>query len=386
MNKRAQRITMSEMEGYCVNLPQGTIPFTSGAPGLDAMPLAMLEEQISRVLREERFAFGYGDQAGDELLRETLSHYATKLGFASDLPLEQIVVTNGGIGAASIVASLTLEEGDVVACEDPSYPEVMDTFRKEGARLVPLAMDSEGVLPEALREAARKEKIKLVYLIPHFQNPSGARLSLERRMQIAQIAREEDLTILEDDPYRELWYTTPPEPSLASLAPERVLFTGSFSKTFAPGLRTGWLMGPAPLMEKAAALQGLTSLGAPWFVSRALARLWVDEAYQDHLQATRTDLAYRAGLVVQALEGVEGVEFREPTGGMFLWLKVAGGRDTRDLVRHLRTLGVAALPGYLFSPTGESCTDCLRLTYARQSLEDLQEGLRRLREGLLSWR
>lgn len=381
MNARAERLALSEMERFSTNLPQGTIPFTSGAPGPDAMPLGLLREKMDQILSHEPGAFGYGDQAGSAELRDVLAGYACKLGFGAPLDRHSIVLTNGGMGGASLVSSLLLEPGDVVACENPSYPEVMECFRKEGVTLLPLPMDSRGMHPQALREAAKKHRIKLVYIIPHFQNPSGARLSMERRLELAQVARDEDLTIFEDDPYRELWFDRPADPAVAALAPERTIFCGSFSKTFAPGLRSGWLMGPKEFIDKAEALQGFTSLGTPWFISRAIARLWDDPRFSDHLQALRGDLASRRDAVVQTLQGLDHVEFTPPEGGMFVWLNLKN-RSGDDTVARLRQEGIATLPGRLFSPDGTGCNHCIRLTYARQNWSDLREGLIRLRRGL----
>lgn len=377
LSTRASHLTFSEMETYCAGLPEGAIPFTSGSPGLDSMPLNDLQEEINALFAEKPHLFSYGDQQGDYKLRALIGEKTQDEGFATPLSAEEILITNGGMGAANLTAQLVLNPGDLVAVEDPSYPEALQGFQKEGVRLTSLPVDEEGIDPDELRRLARREKISLVYLIPHFQNPSGCSLSLERRKAIAQIAREENLTLFEDDPYRELWYEEPPLPSLRSLAPERVIYAGSFSKTVAPSLRCGWLHGPAEFMEKAVALQGFTSLGAPWILSRAIEGLLRRDSYKTHLEALRKDLEARLNCVLEHLAPLEGrLSCFIPKGGMFLWLELKG-HDGEEVTARLREAGVGVLPGRLFS-VGERGRSHIRLTYARQSWPHLREGLERM--------
>lgn len=378
----ANRLPQPTMELFTSAAPKDAIPFTSGQPATDALPLNLLAPLVADLFHHSPELFCYPAARGDEELLNLLSRDSTKLGFQTRQSPRNFVVTNGALGGANLIAEMILSEGDVVLVEEPSYPEAVGCFLKAGASVLGVAYDDEGPLPDVVETLAKKQKARLFYCIPHFQNPTGRTISLKRRQELAQVAQRCDLLIFEDDPYRELFFQESPLPALASFAPEQSIYSGSFSKTVAPGLRCGWLMAPERLASKLVHLQLLVNMSLPVFIQRALARLVELDEFALHLATLRENLKTRCEMLTSILsaQGPSEISWNQPSGGMFLWCRVQGS-DSEDLTAQLARRGVAVLPGSCFS-VQQGCADYVRLTFGRQSMKDLEKGSHQLATAL----
>ncbi|EEX48039.1 aminotransferase, class I/II [Jonquetella anthropi E3_33 E1] len=383
LSAQANRLRPTTIARYTGGLSAETGNFTSGQPSPEALPLDDLKPIFDSLLETEPALFGYGVPRGDSELLAYLSSLGPSIGLSGPIPERQIMITQGAMGAAHIAAAGLIDPGDVVLAEDPSYPETLDAFAKSGARIVGISSDADGVNPKELERLCRLLSPKVLYVIPHFQNPRGTCTSLERRRLIAETARRYDLLVFEDDPYRNLYFDEKPLPSIFSMAPERTLFAGSFSKTVAPGFRCGWLAGPDELIERFVNIQAQTVVALPTFIHRAIARFAGSPQFAVHMDAFRSDLARRCRILCDALTEWSGrrVIFSEPKGGMFLWCRLPGQDGVQVQKRLLEQFNLAVIPGTEFSCQGE-CLDCIRLTYSRQPIERLKADAKKLAQAL----
>ncbi len=384
LSQKALRLRPSVMEEFSFSCGEGVIPFTAGQPAQEMLPLAMLEPIVAGVFRRCPELFFYPPARGDQQLHQVLARWMGQRGLATVDP-EAIFLTNGALGGANLLAELLIDPGTVVVTENPTYLETVSTFLKEGATIRPLAMDQDGPIPEELEALARRERIKLFYCIPNFQNPTGRCTSPERRRAIVELAQKYDFLIFEDDPYQELFFQSRPSPSLLSLDPQRVIYGGSFSKIVAPGLRCGWLVIPPQLRDPARGLIMTIALSHPVFIHRALAELLELPQFEDHLDRLRAELKRRkevlTGLLRERIDG-ERLSWEDPQGGMFLWCHLPGV-DCADLARRaLKDFGVSVLPGFCFTPYHDGERESLRLTFSRLSEADMAQGVQRLAQAL----
>ena len=255
LSARARRLYDSDIQDMIELVHQNqALSFTAGEPSEDLLPLEKLRSSFAAAFDggPEMLTY-YHDSDGHEELRRWIASWMRKDGLIpSCLDWRQLMLTTGSHEGINITVEGLVDPGDAVAVEAPSYAEALLTFSKEGAVFFGLDMDSQGPLPKKLEILARGHHIKLLYTIPNYQNPSGTVTSPERRKEILDLAKKYDFLILEDDPYRHLYYDAPPPGSYLAL-PEndgRVIYLGSFSKLIAPGIRCGWMIASPELYEK----------------------------------------------------------------------------------------------------------------------------------------
>ncbi len=388
MSQKALRLRHSVMGEFAFNAGEGAIHFTSGQPALDVLPLDLLGPVMSDLFGRCPELFFYPPARGDEQLQQALAQWMYQGGAAPSVDWQGIFLTNGGLGGVNLITELLVDPGTVVLTETPTYMETVDTFLKEGATVIAVAMDQEGPLLEELEALAARERPKLFYTIPNFQNPTGRCSSPERRRGIVELARKYDFLILEDDPYRELYFHQRPGLSLFGLDPQRVIYSSSFSKIVAPGLRCGWLVLPPELREAAQALTLTIDLSHPAFIHRALAELLQMAQFQDHLDRLRSDLKRRKEALIGLLRAQvpqDLLSWEDPQGGMFLWCRLAKGDGAAFARRALKDFGVSVLPGFCFTPHRDGEKESLRLTFSRQSDAEMERGVERLAKALESF-
>jgi 2-aminoadipate transaminase len=355
------------------------ISFAGGFPDPETFP----RRQLAALLQE--FA------AGDEL---SAFQYAPTRGLAGPLAAfadrlerlqgrrpadDELLITSGAIEALELIGKSFLDPGDVVVVEAPTYLGSIQSFRSFEATLVPITLDEDGLVVEQLEgRLADGLRPKLVYTIPDHQNPSGVSLAAERRPALVELARNYGFLVVEDVAYRELGFEDEALPSLWSLGPDVVLQAGTTSKTFCPGVRLGWAVGPAEVTAKLVDAKQLTdqcagALGQRLF-EESERRGWIDD------QLTRSrDLYRRKGeRMLAALERStpETARWTTPHGGFFSWLTLPGV-DTVELAARAVEHGVAAVPGTLFFPDGRG-GDALRLSFSLVDEEQIDEGIARL--------
>lgn len=369
-----------------VNRPD-VISFAGGLPAPEFFPTARMAQLARSLLEgpEGARALQYSETEGHPGLRERI------LGIlpfqTSGLSLANVLVTQGSQQGIDLLTKLFLDPGDEVLVESPAYLGALQAFRFFGANVTFLPCDGEGLEPDALREALRREP-KLLYITPTFQNPSGLCYSARRREQLREVLKASNVLVVEDDPYRELWYDEPPPPPLVvGLDPERSVYFGSFSKTAVPGLRIGFLVGAAALVRRCVQVKQATDLQTNTLGQHLVYALLGEPAFADHVRALRGAYASRRDALEHALSEKLSREltWRKATGGMFLWARLSRGGSAAELLSLAVKEGLAFVPGGEFHPPGEGL-ETMRLNFTHAAEPRLREGVERLGRALERYR
>ncbi|TAJ21035.1 MAG: PLP-dependent aminotransferase family protein [Dehalococcoidia bacterium] len=342
----------------------GVTSLAGGLPADDSFPLSIMQDLMATVLRRYGGrALQYDASEGFEPLREALVPHLRARGITTRA--EEIVVFTGSQGVLDAIGKVLISPGDVVAVEAPTYLGALQAFNPYEPRYVEIETDDEGLVPESLDAVLAANRVKFVYLVPTFQNPTGRTLSLERRRRVAQILQRHDTLLVEDDPYSDLRYSGEPLPPIHSLAPDHVVYISTLSKTFAPGLRIGFCIAPEALRRwLVIARQGVdlhtSTLG------QALAAEYVSGGHLERQLPSIIDLYRpRQQAMLDALERhlPEGFRWTRPEGGMFVWVRGPAGLDTEALNRQVLERGVAFVPGKYFYVNQEEGLSTLRMNF-----------------------
>ncbi|QCN87363.1 PLP-dependent aminotransferase family protein [Streptomyces griseoviridis] len=362
-----------EVVNFAGGLPA---PELFDAEGIAAAYRAVLAEQPGRALQ-------YSTTEGEPVLREALAARTRARGLPT--AADDILVTTGSQQALSLLATALLEPGDTVLVEEPCYLAALQAFGFAGARIVAVPGDADGVDPRALEELVVRERPKLFYTVPTFQNPTGRTLPAARRAAVADVAARRGVWIVEDDPYGELRFEGERMPWIASFpgAADRTVLLGSFSKVMAPGLRLGWLRAPEGLRRACAVAKQAADLHTPTVNQLAAARYLADRDLDAHVARVAAAYRERRDAMLAGLPDAlpEGSVWERPAGGMFLWAALPAGYDTTALLPRVVGHDVAYVPGAPFY-AGTPDRSTLRLCFVTQTPREIGEGLRRLGEGL----
>ncbi|MET9681952.1 PLP-dependent aminotransferase family protein [Streptomyces coeruleorubidus] len=346
------------------------------AEGIAAAYRAVLAEEPARALQ-------YSTTEGEPTLRAALADRTTARGLPT--ALDDLLVTTGSQQALSLLATALLEPGDTVLVENPCYLAALQAFGLAGARIVAVPGDEHGVDPQALEDLVARERPKLLYTVPTFQNPTGRTLPAERRAAVAAVVARRGLWIIEDDPYGELRYEGERLSWIASQpgAEDRTVLLGSFSKVMAPGLRLGWLRAPGELRRACAVAKQAADLHTPTVNQLAAARYLADHDLDAHVTRVAGVYRERRDAMLAGLPGAlpEGSVWTRPEGGMFLWARLPESYDTTALLPQVVRHDVAYVPGAPFH-AGTPDRTTLRLCFVTQTPKEIGEGLRRMGEGL----
>ncbi|MFI2203895.1 PLP-dependent aminotransferase family protein [Streptomyces sp. NPDC020192] len=358
------------------------INFAGGLPAPELFDREGIAAAFEEVLAQSPAqALQYSTTEGEPTLRAALAARVTDRGLPT--APDDLLITTGSQQALSLLATALLEPGDTVLVEDPCYLAALQVFGLAGARVVAVPGDADGVDPAALEETVRRERPKLLYLVPTFQNPTGRTMPAPRRAAIAAVAARAGLWIVEDDPYGELRYDGEHVPWIASLpgAEDRTVLLGSLSKVMAPGLRLGWLRAPAGLRRACAVAKQAADLHTPTLNQLAAARYL--PGLDAHVARIREVYGARRDALLAGLPDAlpAGSRWNRPEGGMFLWVRLPPSYDTVALLPRVVEHNVAYVPGAPFyAGTPDPAT--LRLCFVTQTPEEIAEGLRRLERGL----
>ncbi|MFH0516432.1 PLP-dependent aminotransferase family protein [Streptomyces sp. M41] len=360
------------------------INFAGGLPAPELFDREGIAAAFRDVLAEtpER-ALQYSTTEGEPSLRAGLAARFSARGLPTDA--DDLLVTTGSQQGLSLLATALLEPGDTVLVEDPCYLAALQAFGLAGARVVAVPSDADGVDPQALEELVLRERPKLFYTVPTFQNPTGRTLPAERRAAVARAAARRGVWIVEDDPYGELRYEGERVPWIAAYpgAEDRTVLLGSFSKVMAPGIRLGWLRAPAELRRACAVAKQAADLHTPTLNQLAAARCL--PGLDAHVARIRDVYRERRDAMLAGLAGAlpEGSSWNRPQGGMFLWARLPESYDTTALLADVVRHEVAYVPGAPFY-AGQPDRSTLRLCFVTQTPQEIAEGLRRLAQGLRS--
>ncbi|MGW2524319.1 aminotransferase-like domain-containing protein [Streptomyces sp. NPDC001617] len=362
------------------------INFAGGLPAPELFDAEGIAEAFRAVLAEapER-ALQYSTTEGEPALRAALAERTRVRGLPTTA--DDVLVTTGSQQALSLLSTVLLEPGDTVLVESPCYLAALQAFGFAGARIVPVPGDEDGVDVDALEDLVLRERPKLLYTVPTFQNPTGRTMPAARRTAVAEVAQRRGLWIVEDDPYGELRFEGERVPWIASYegAADRVVLLGSFSKVMAPGLRLGWLRAPAELRRACAVAKQAADLHTPTVNQLAAARYLTDRDLDAHVAHVAGVYRERRDAMLAGLADAlpPGSTWSRPEGGMFLWARLPEPYDTTALLPEVVRHDVAYVPGAPFY-AGRPERSTMRLCFVTQTPEEIGEGLRRLGEGLKS--
>ncbi len=355
----------------------GGMPYTAALP-LDAVAAAVADLVATR----GPVALQYGSGQGDPELRELICTVMALEGIVASP--DDVVVTVGSQQGLDLVTRIFCDPGDVVVAEAPSYVGALGTFAAYQAEVVHVPMDEAGLVPEALAEtleglARAGRRAKFLYTVPNFHNPAGVSLSTPRRDVVLEIARRHNILVLEDNPYGLLGFDGEPEPALRARTDDGVIYLGSFSKTFAPGLRVGWVLAPHAVREKLVLAAEAAVLCPPNFTQFVVADYLRTQPWQDQVKVFRELYRERRDALLDALAQhfPAGATWTRPGGGFYSWVTLPEGLDAKEMLPLAVTARVAYVPGTAFYADGQGGSS-LRLSYCYPEPDRIREGVRRL--------
>ncbi|HUB73706.1 MAG TPA: aminotransferase class I/II-fold pyridoxal phosphate-dependent enzyme [Solirubrobacteraceae bacterium] len=358
-----------------------SISFARGAPSLDIVDVQGLREAAARAFDSDPAGTtAYGTSVGYPRLR---SWIADRHGVEP----ERVLVTNGSMQADAFLFEQLVREGDEVVVERPTYDRTLLSLRQRGARVHAVQMQPDGIdteqLNELLTRGGEAAQPTLAHIIPNFQNPAGYTLSYEKRVRLLELAAEHGFLVFEDDPYVELRFSGERLPTMLSLDPERVVYASSFSKTVCPGIRVGYLVGPADLIAAVAKLATNTYISPNMVAQSIVYEFCASGAIERSIETVKAALAERARALADALRAeLADAQFVEPQGGYFMWVTLPEGTDVDVLFKAAAERGVAFVKGTDFLLEGGENT--LRLAYSGVTPEQIREGVTRLAEAYRS--
>ncbi len=382
---RAANIKQSAVRDvFDISIRPGLVSLAGGSPYLKSLPLDDLGRTAQKIIAEHGLeALQYGGGQGMQELRALVCDVMAAEGIEGADP-EDIVITTGSQSAQDVAAKVFCNPGDVVLCEDPTYVGALNTFEAYEVDVVPVSMDDAGLLPDELERTiadleGQGRSIKVLYTIPSFNNPSGITLAASRRQRVVDICRAHNILVLEDNPYGMLRFDGEPLKPLRADNPDDVIYLGSFSKIFAPGVRLGWALVPKHLYRRFyLACEAVVLCPSP--LTQMLVTAYLTEYdWRGHLRSMRSLYQERCDAMLSALaeELPDGVHWTTPDGGFFVWVTLPEGIDTYPLLYKAIDAGVVFIPGAAFTPSDEP-SNKLRLAFSAVAPEDIVEGVRRL--------
>ncbi len=381
---RTKGMTASEIRAlFAVASRPEVVSLAGGMPNISGLPLDVVGEAIGDLIATNGpVALQYGSGQGDPTLREQITDVMRLEGI--DAHPDDVVVTVGSQQAVDLVTRIFCDPGDVVLCEAPSYVGALGVFKSFQCDVVHVEMDAGGLVPEALRQAivavkAAGKPIKFLYTIPNFHNPAGVTQSAKRRLEILDICRKNDILVLEDNPYGLLGFDQEPMRAMRADEAEGVIYLGSFSKTFSPGMRVGWALAPHAVREKLVLAQEAATLCPPSFSQMAVSAYLAKHDWLGQIKQMREMYRERRDAMMEALHDFlpASCAWNTPAGGFFVWVTLPPGIDAKAMLPRAVTARVAYVPGTAFFADGFGSSS-MRLSFCYPTPERIREGVRRL--------
>lgn len=355
------------------------ISFSAGFPSPETYPVEDIKRSFDQVLdREGKEALSYCSTSGFGKLREIIAHRMLDK-FGLHYRTGEVIITSGSQQALDMSSMLFINKGDIVLFETPSYLGAVNALRAYEAELVALPTDREGLILDALKKALNQygERVKLIYVIPDFQNPTGRSWSAKRRKEFVELISAYDIPVIEDAAYSELSFEDQLEKPLSYYDKKgQVVYVGTFSKTFCPGLRVAWLCARENLMEKYLILKNAADLSSSAIAQRQMANYLTHNDLDAHIKQITGLYKERRDCMMDVIDREFPKEARYvvPKGGLFIWLELPDGKDSRELLRRALKEKVAFISGGSFYPSGVKNNE-LRLNFSNMSREDIEKGM-----------
>ena len=379
--KRMEALNGSEIRELLklIEKPE-VISFAGGLPAPELFPIEEMKE-ISRIVLEESGtqALQYSTTEGFQPLREQIARRMNSKN-KTNVTKDDILITNGSQQGLDFAGRVFLNEGDVVLCESPSYLGAINAFKSYGSKFIEVPTDKDGMIMEELEKILEvTENVKMIYVIPDFQNPTGITWTLERRKKFIEIISKYEIPVLEDNPYGELRFECESLPSLKSMDKKGlVIFLGTFSKILCPGYRLGWTCASQNILKKFIFVKQVADLQAS-SISQIEVSKFIDLYNLDnHVKKINEVYARRRDLMLETMkeEFPEGVEYTYPEGGLFIWVELPKHLDSRIIMKDCLANNVAYVPGSFFPNGGTE--NCFRLNYSNMSDDRIVEGIKRI--------
>lgn len=381
---RAAGMQASEIRSlFAVASRPEIVSLAGGMPNLSALPMEMMASVVEKlILTNGAEALQYGSGQGHPKLREQICEVMALEGIRANP--DDIIVTTGSQQALDLISRIFIDPGDVVLVEAPSYVGALGTFRQYEAQVVHVSMDEQGLIPEALRHAitsvrAAGREIKFLYLIPNYQNPTGVLLPADRRTEILEICRSEEIFVVEDNPYGLLGFDRPSPNAMRAEDSENVIYLGSFSKTIAAGLRVGWALVPPSLKEKLVIASESSILCPSNFTQLTISSYLADQPWRDQIASFCELYKVRRDAMLESLDQYfpTSATWTKPGGGFYVWVNLPPEIDTKALMPKAIVAKVAYVPGTAFYADGFGSW-AMRLSYCHPTPERIREGVKAL--------
>jgi DNA-binding transcriptional MocR family regulator len=381
---RAAHMKPSEIRSlFAVASRPEIVSLAGGMPNLSALPMEMIAEVVRELVATNGTeALQYGSGQGHPLLREQICEVMALEGIRADA--DDVIVTTGSQQALDLISRIFIDPGDVVLVEAPSYVGALGTFSQYQASVVHIETDQDGMVPVALVEAIKSvratgRKIKFLYLIPNYQNPTGVMLSADRRTEILQICAKEEIFIVEDNPYGLLGFDRPSPNAMRAQDSENVIYLGSFSKTIASGLRVGWALVPQSIKDKLVIASESSILCPSNFTQMTISSYLKNQPWRDQIASFVDLYRVRRDAMLESLDAhfPKEATWTKPGGGFYVWVTLPPEIDTKAMVPKAIVAKVAYVPGSAFYADGFGSWQ-MRLSYCHPTPERIREGVKAL--------
>lgn len=355
----------------------GTISLASGSPDASLFPDKIIKKIAHEILTEEpNIALQYGMTLGRDSLRNQIAELMLREGVRTSK--DEIIITTGSQQGLSLGAQLFLDPEDIIVTESPSYLGALSAFKPHGANYVGIEGDKYGMDMGKLEELLSKNnRVRAIYIVPNFQNPTGKTWTLERRQALIDMAVKYDLPIIEDNAYGELRYEGERVPSLKSLDPDgRVLYLGSFSKVLSPGLRVGWICAAQKIIEQLELLKYGADLQSVEITQMIVSKFLSENDIDDHLNKIKNIYKKRRDVMIAAIKEnfPSEAKFIYPEGGMFVWVELPESIDCKTVLERAVRSKVAFVPGESFYPSAD-VKNTMRLNFSSMNEDKIKEGI-----------
>lgn len=386
-DKVAQRVTTMRSSAvrdlFAAASRSDIISLSGGMPDVSLLPEEALRETTRAAVGElSPVALQYGSTAGREETRAALANIMRDLGIRCKA--EDLMITSGAQEALDLLAKTFIDPGDIIITEGPTYLGALQAFSAYQPRVICIPFDEEGMRMDLLEEQLKelgKGAVKFLYTIPNFQNPGGVTMVPERRQRLIELSEEYDFLVVEDDPYGRLRYDGGHMKPLRSLS-DKVIYLGTVSKTFAPGLRTGWIIAPHSVLAKINLVKQGTDLCGSAFNQVMVEKYFTITPWERTLQRFIGTYRERRDAMLAALDEFFPPEatWTHPQGGFFVWVTLPEYVDTDSMLSVALEHGVTYTPGSGFYPDGKQGKSSMRLAFCYESPENIREAIRRLAE------
>ncbi|MGC9314045.1 MAG: PLP-dependent aminotransferase family protein [bacterium] len=357
----------------------GVISFGGGLPAPELFPAEGIMEACKKVLTDRPHeALQYATTEGYPPLREAIAERMNNLGVKCSA--DEIMITGGSQQGLDVIGRVFLDPDSVVLTSRPTYLGAIQAFNAYHPHYVTQPSDDEGFTVFGLEELIETHGPRLIYLVPTFQNPDGRTIPEERRKVILELAEQNGIPVIEDDPYSELVFEGEIPKHMKAMSPDNVIMLGTFSKLLAPGLRIAWLIAPkGNAYDRCVRMKQGADLHTNTFAQHVIYEFMREGALDEHLKIIKKTYAHRKNLMVQMMKEhfPEGVSFTEPTGGLFLWVSLPEKIDTTELLPKAVENNVAYIPGSAFYPDGGG-KNTMRLNFSKPTEEEIEIGIPKL--------